>query len=122
MAYSDANYAVRREHCTPPTTAGATTNGGKFRSFQKILLKKVHAAVVTAGTNAGHGYNVFNGTTSIGSISLGTSGTNVTASSGLLNSEVASMGQLSVTSLVDATGVAQIVYEFEVQHDAVQTT
>ena len=121
MAYSDANYTVRREACSVPTTAGATTEGAKFRSFQKVLLKKVHAAVITAGTNAGHGYNVFNGTTSIGTISLGTSGTNVTASSGLLNSEVPALGQMSVKSLVDATGVAQIVYEFEVQHDAVQS-
>ena len=121
MAYSDANYTVRREHCTPPTTAGATTEGGKFRSFQKVKLIKAHAAVLTAGTNAGHGYNVFNGTTSIGTIALGTSGTNVTASSGLLNSEVVALGQISVKSLVDATGVAQIVYEYEVQHDAVQS-
>lgn len=119
--YSDPNYAVRREFCTPPTTAGATTEGAKFRSFQKMLLKKVHAAVIVAGTATTHGYNVFNGTTSIGTIALSTSGTNITASSALLNSEVAALGQVSVKSLADATGTAQIVYEFEVQPDAVQS-
>ena len=48
--YSDPNYAVRREYCSPPTTAGATTEGAKFRSFQKMKLKKVHAAVIVCGS------------------------------------------------------------------------
>ena len=119
--YSEANYTVRREHCTPPTTAGATTEGAKFRQFQKFKLKAVHAYVVTAGTATTHGYDVYRGTTSVGTIALSTSTAGSSASSATLNLDVASMQQISVKSLADATGVAQIVYEYETQSDAAQT-
>lgn len=120
MGYSDPNAVVRRE-ADRITVAGATTEGAKFRMFQKFKLKRVHAAVITAGTNAGHGLDVYHGTTSIGTIALGTSAAGATASSAALNREVGSMEQVSVKSLADATGVAHVVYELEVQHDAVQT-
>jgi hypothetical protein len=120
MSYDDPDFLVRRE-VEKITTAGATTEGAKFRSFQATRLKKVHAAVITAGTATTHGYNVFHGTTSIGTIALSTSAAGVVASSALLNETVASMEQVSVKSLADATGVAQIVYEYEVTPDAVQS-
>lgn len=121
MAYDDPDFTIRREHCCPPTTAGATTEGAKFRQYQKFLLKRAHAAVITAGTATTHGYDVYVGTTSVGTIALGTSGTNVSASSAVLNQSVSALQQVSVKSLADATGVAQIVYEFETQPDAVQS-
>ena len=121
MAYDDPDFTVRREACMPPTTAGATTEGAKFRAFQKFRLKKVHAAVITAGTATTHGYDVYHGTTSIGTIALSTSAAGVTASSAALNRTVGSLEQVSVKSLADATGVAQIVYEFEMLPDAVQS-
>lgn len=120
MGFSDPNFTVRRESCHT-TVAGATTEGAKFRQFQASRLKKVHVAVVTAGTNAGHGYDVYHGTTSIGTISLGTSVANTVGHSGLLNRTIATMDQVSVKSLVDATGVAHVVYEYEVTPDAVAT-
>lgn len=58
MSYADANFTITREAIFT-TTAGATTEGAKFRSFQRAKLKKVHAAVLVAGTNAGHGYDEF---------------------------------------------------------------
>ncbi len=119
-SYADANATVRRE-ADRITVAGATTEGAKFRSFQKAKLVKVHAAVITAGTAAGHGYNVFQGTTSVGAIALGTSAAGVVASSAELNLDIASMEQVSVKSLADTVGVAHIVYEYEVQHDALQS-
>lgn len=119
-SYSDANSTVRRE-VDRITVAGATTEGAKFRAFQKTKLKAVHAAVITAGTAAGHGYDVYHGTTSIGTIALGTSAAGVAASSAVLNREIGSMEQVSVKSLADIVGVAHVVYEFEVQHDAVQS-
>jgi len=120
MAYDDPDYLVRRE-VDRITIAGATTEGAKFRSFQAMRLKKVHAAVITAGTATTHGYNVFHGTTSVGAIALSTSAAGVSASSALLNLEIAAMAQLSVKSLADATGVGHIVYEYEVTNDAVQS-
>lgn len=118
MGYSDPNFTVRREFAGI-TTAGATTEGVKFRSFQALKLKKAHVAAITAGTNAGHGYDVYHGTTSIGTMSLGTGAAGTVAHSGLLDRVVASMDQISVKSLVDATGVGHVVYEFEVTSDAV---
>ena len=118
MGYADPNFTVRRE-AQAITTAGATTEGAKFRSFQAMRLKKVHAAVITAGTATTHGYNVFHGTTSIGAIALSTSVAGVVASSAVLDRTVASMEQVSVKSLADATGVSQIVFEYEVTPDAV---
>lgn len=120
-AYDSPDFTIRREQCMTPAAAGATTESNKFRHFQAIRLKKVHAAVITAGTSTAHGYNVFQGTTSVGAITLGTSAAGAVASSALLNLDVASMEQLSVKSLADVVGVAQIVYEFEVRPDAVES-
>lgn len=120
MAYDDPDYQIRREQ-DAITVAGATTEGAKFRLFQAARLKKVHAAVITAGTATTHGYDVYHGTTSIGTIALSTSAAGVTASSALLDRTVGSLTQMSVKSLADATGVAHIVYEYEITSDAVQS-
>ncbi len=120
MGYSDPNYTVRRENCGAAGGA-ATTEYNKFRHFQRMRLKKVHAASTVAGTNAGHGFDVYHGTTSIGTIALGTAAANTVAHSALLDRTVESMEQISVKSLVDATGTACIVYEFEVFPDAVES-
>jgi hypothetical protein len=119
--YSDPNCIVRKEACMPPTTAGATTEGAKFRAFQKFRLKAVHVGVITAGTSTAHGYDIFRGTTSVGTITVGTAAAHTTASSSTLNLDVAAMQQISVKSLADVVGVAQIVYEYETQADAVAT-
>lgn len=120
MGYSDPNYTVRRE-VDRITIAGATTEGAKFRSFQALKLKKVHAAVITAGTATTHGYNVFHGTTSVGAIALSTSTAGAVASSAMLDREVASLEQVSVKSLADATGVAHIIFEFDVSPSAISS-
>lgn len=120
MSYDSPNNTVRRE-VDRITVAGATTEGAKFRSFQALKLKKVHASVITAGTATTHGYDVYQGTASVGTIALSTSTAGVLASSAALNLNIASMEQISVKSLADATGVGHIVYEFEVRHDSVQS-
>ena len=118
--YDSPNNTIRREAAFI-TVAGATTEGAKFRAYQQFKLKAVHAAVITAGTATGHGYDVYRGTTSVGTIALGTSTAGVTADSATLNLTVTTMQQISVKSLADATGVAHIVYEFETLPEAVQT-
>jgi hypothetical protein len=118
--YMRASANVRREAFFT-TTAGATTEGAKFRSFQKMRLKKVHVAVVTAGTATTHGYDVYHGTTSIGTIALSTSTAGSLGHSALLDRAVATMEQVSVKSLADATGVAHVVYEYQTEQDAVES-
>lgn len=120
MPYDDPDFQIRRE-ADRITIAGATTEGAKFRSFQAMRLKKVHATVITAGTATTHGYDVYHGTTSIGTIALSTSTAGANASSALLDRAVPSREQVSVKSLADAVGVAHIVYEYEITSDAVQS-
>lgn len=120
MGYADPNFTVRRESFHT-TTAGATTESAKFRSFQAMRLKKVHVAVVTAGTAAGHGLDIYHGTTSIGTIALGTSVAGVVAHSALLDRTVGTMEQISVKTLADTVGIDHVVYEYEVTPDAVAT-
>jgi hypothetical protein len=122
MGYAAPNFTVRREYAAPPLTAGATTEGAKFRSFQAAKLKAVHVTVITAGTVTGHGYDVYHGTSSIGTIAVGTATAGSVKHSATLNEVLASMDQVSVKSLADATGVAQVVYEYDVTPDSVQTT
>lgn len=123
--FSEPNAVIRREHDAGEAGGAATTEYGKFRSFQKAKLKNVHAAVTVAGTAAGHKLDVFRGTTSVGTIALGTStaGTLAKADSvGVgMNLDMASMEQISVKTGADTVGKAHVVYEFEVLHDAVRT-
>ena len=116
-SYDRAGATITREHMAV-AGGGATTEYAKFRSFQKSTLRRVHAVVTTAGTATAHGFNVFHGTTSIGTISLGTNTAGVTANSGTLDQSLASLDQVSVKSLADATGEADIIYEYQVDHDA----
>jgi hypothetical protein len=117
-SYSEANASVRRENFAGEAGGGAATEYAKFRSFQKAKLKAVHAAVTVAGTAAGHKLDVYHGTTSIGSIALGTSAAGVLADSATLNEALASMDQVSVKTGADTVGKAHVIYEYEVDHDA----
>lgn len=122
MSYADANFVIAREECCAVIAGGgATTEYNKFRAFQSFLLKKVHAAVVVAGTATGHGFDIYSGTTSVGTIPLGTAAAGSVVHSALLNLPIASMAQISVKSLADVVGQAQIVYEYHTIPDSPQT-
>ncbi len=120
MSYDNPNYTMRREQSFL-TVAGNAAVSARMINFQKMRLKKVHARVVTAGTSAGHAVNVYHGTTSIGSISLGTSAAGSTGSSAALNRTVDSLEQVNIVNGTDATGVAVVSYEYEVLPDASQS-
>ncbi|MBF0212372.1 MAG: hypothetical protein HQM00_02270 [Magnetococcales bacterium] len=122
MGYMDPNHRVVREHHTATSTAGATTAGPAMRVFQKTIVKGVHAIAKVAGTVAGHGFDVYNGTSSIGTLSLGTAAAEATASATLTgDTTIPAFGTLSVKSLADATGTAQFIFETQVAMDAVQS-
>lgn len=63
--------------------AGATFS--KFHLYAKSKLRRVSALVVTAGTNAAAGIDIYVGTTSIGAITVGTNTAGVVADSGELD-------------------------------------
>lgn len=121
MSYDEGNFTIRREENAGVAGGGSTTEYAKFRHFQKMRLKAVHVAVETAGTNTGHGLGIYHGTSSIGAIALSTNAAGYTASSAVLDETVDSLEQVSVKTLVDATGLARVIYEYEVLPDAVQS-
>jgi len=121
LRYDHANHLVRREHSITPV-AGATTQSSKMRTFQALKLKAVHFTVVTAGTNAGHGYTINHGTTSVGTVSLGTNVAGYTASVDMDDQAITAGETFNVLSLVDATGVADAVFEYETDKAALVTT
>jgi hypothetical protein len=125
-SYDHPNNIVRSEWFAGEAGGGATTEYGKFRVFQKSRLKKVHAIVTTAGTATAHGFNVFRGTTSVGAIALGTAAAAgadgaISASSALLDLELAAGQQVSVKSLADGVGKAHIIYEYHTLQDAAKS-
>lgn len=123
MSYDSPNAVITREHCAPPTTAGIGAVSARFRSFQAARLKAVHAIVVTAGTStaAGHTLTLKHGTTSIAAFALGTTVAGGTVSKTTLNEALAPLDEISITNGTDATGVAQILYEYSVNDGAVQS-
>lgn len=121
MGYDNPNFQIRRENFAGEAGGAATTEYAKFRSFQAARLKKVHVVATLAGTATVHGFGIYHGTTSIGSILLGTSTAGSIGHSALLDRTLAALDQVSVKSLADAVGKAHVVYEFEVTGDAVQS-
>jgi hypothetical protein len=110
VGYTAPDATIERERFA---TAGgaATTTYAKFRSFSAAKLLRVKAWVATAGTVAGHGFDVYIGTTSVATLPLGTGAAGVSASANV-NLPVAAGDQISVRSLADATGVADILFEY----------
>lgn len=122
MSYDSPNSTVRREH--HQTSVAGNGAIAYFRQFQKMRLRAVHAAVKVAGTSnsPGHALTVKHGTTALGTFALGTSAQGVTSSIQSLDRTVEALGQLSVTNGTDATGTAEVIWEFETLPDAVQSS
>lgn len=118
--YAHANNTIRREQPIL-TVAGNGTVGARFAHFQKVRLKAAHAIVVTAGTSTspGSALTLKNGTTSIGLLATGTVVAGGTVSALALNSDLSSLVVASATNGTDATGVALVVWEYEVLPDSV---
>jgi hypothetical protein len=110
MAYDSADRIIEREAFV---TAGgaATTVYGKNRSFADRLLKRVRCTIATAGTAAGHGFDIYIGTASVGTFALGTGLADV-ESTVTLNLAVPAGVLVSAKSLADIVGKADLVFEF----------
>lgn len=120
MRYDHPNCVVRRES-SHTSTAGNGAVSCRFAHFQKMRLHAAHVQVVTAGTAAGHVAIIKDGTTALGTATLGTSAAGVKVALDGLNRTVESGNMLSATNGTDATGVYQVTYEFQVLPDATQS-
>lgn len=116
--YDHPNFIIRRE--AHKNTVAGNAAIMYFRHFQKMRLRGVHFTPIAAGTSAGHTLVVKHGTSALGTATLGTSaqGAAITSLQGL-NEVCAALDQLSVTNGTDATGTAEVIFEFEVLPDAV---
>lgn len=120
--YDHPNILVRREACYQ-TAAGASGVSARFASFQKARLKAVHTQVVTAGTSNGAGNELIikQGTTALGTFTLGTTTAGAQQHLTGLDATLASGDVLSATNGTDATGLNLVIYEYEVLPDASQS-
>jgi hypothetical protein len=109
--YSDPDFQTVREYAGVVAGGAATTAYAKFRSFAATKLLRVNAHVTTAGTHAAHGFDVYVGTSSVGTILLGTSTAGVDAEV-TLNTDVPAKGDIFVKSLADIVGKADITFEY----------
>lgn len=117
-AYTDANANVRREFFAGEVGGAADTVYAKFRSFMQIRLLRVHAIVTTPGADENHKLDVYQGTTSVATLALGTADKGSRVSTGSIDQVIDSMEKVSVRTGDDATGLADVVIEFETLWDA----
>jgi hypothetical protein len=112
MTYDAPDFTLKREQYFNTVGGGATTNYAKFRSFSALTLSRVLAAVVTAGTATTHKLDIMSGTTSIGTIALGTqtAGSIVTATPSVA---IPAQTQISVKTGADAVGTADVTFEYQ---------
>lgn len=123
MSY-DKSERIKREHFVADAGGGATTTYGKHRSFADRILEAVHLTITVAGTAAGHGFDLYVGTGSVGSVTLATGAANGTgvitidevAKNARGELEVPAGSAVSVKSKADIVGKADVIYRF--RHEA----
>lgn len=118
--YTSPDYQINREACVGEIGGAASTVYGKFHAFAKIKLKAVHVRVTVAGTSATHAINVYIGTASVASTTLGTSTAGVTATIAV-GSNVNSLQAVELKTGDDAAGKVVASYEYEYQQGASMT-
>jgi hypothetical protein len=120
--YTDPNANTRREINAANVAGAAGASMAKFLMFQKTRLKKVHCLVVTAGTNAAAQVDIFNGTSSVGSIVVGTNTAGAVLHSAAIDSDIPANGLIELKGAANtATFVGSFAIENEVAFDADQS-
>jgi hypothetical protein len=115
MGYDDANKYGRRTQSLYYTGTG--TKGGAF-SKQRLKAVAAHFRVHVAGTAAANVATLYNGTTSIGAVTLGTSAIGTTTSVDLGDATIDSLAGLTLVTASDATIQASCALEYDVLPDS----
>lgn len=111
--YDSPQYNVRQftNFRLPATTASQPVL--KYVTHCAMKIKRITGIVFTAGTNATAGYDVYNGTASVGEVTFGT-GTANTVASLTRDISLSSAGWLEFrTKANSATMVTDMTVEFE---------
>lgn len=111
--YDHPAYLVRQLMYFEGAASASGTNA-QMEAPIDFTIRNVRGVVVTAGTTSTHAYTIRKGTTSLGSISLGTSAAGVSATSGDLNAALTAGDEFNILKSDDATGVAHFAMEVEI--------
>ncbi len=111
--YDHPAYTARFYMSTANTIAGANGTSGSLVFPNAVRIRKARAIVVTAGTSGTTGTMaiILNGTSTAGSVALGTAAAQSTFAIADMNSALAADTLLSVKNGTDATQVIRVVYE-----------
>lgn len=119
MSYDAPGAQVRQEIFSPNLAGASSASLQKFLMFQATRLKAVHALIVTAGTNAAAGFDVYVGTSSVGAVTCGTNTAGVVVDSGLINAAVPAKGVVEIKGKATSdTLVASLTIEHQPNWDA----
>lgn len=115
MAYDHPTYTVRNSSNVGLPATAASTPVAKFVAFTSMKIKSINAAVNIAGTATAAGYDIFNGTSSIGEFLAGTSAAGSVLTAISTDISLSSGGFLDVkTKAASATLAASLMIEYEV--------
>jgi hypothetical protein len=116
--YDSPQYTVSQLNFMNLPAIAASTVALKWPAHCALKIKRLTAIVQVAGTATGAGYDVFNGTSSVGGLTLGTSAANSVVSL-TQNIVLASGGFFEVrTKANSATLAAGLNVEFETPYPA----
>jgi len=115
MAYDQPSYTVRHSSSVLLVATAASTSVRKWLAFTALKVKSINMLITIAGTATGAGYDILNGTTSVGNITLGT-GTALSAMATLTQDILLTSGSwLDIkTAAASATMAAEAAIEFEI--------
>lgn len=115
MRYDHPTYISRNMTPIPVPVVAASTSAAKFLAFSAIKIKRVGAIVAVAGTATNAGWDIFNGTTSVGGLFVHTSAAGFIPSPVTSDITLASDGYLDIkTKAASGTLRGDFMIEWEV--------
>lgn len=122
MGYADVNPNVLHETRVNNVTGIASTQMARILFYQKARLRAAKSLVITAGTNASAGVDIYVGTTSVGAITHGTDAAGTVESSGTINAEIPAGSYVEIRGKANsATMVNSYTLVYDVRHDDTTT-
>jgi len=115
MSYDHPTYITRQSAPLGLPATAASTAVQKFVAFTDMKIKSIQAAVNIAGTATAAGYDIYNGTSSVGEFLAGTSAAGSVLTAIASDITLASGGFLDVkTKAASATLAASALIEYEI--------
>jgi hypothetical protein len=115
MSYDHPTYVTRQSVALNLPATAASISAGKFMAFTNMKIKSIQAGVVIAGTATAAGYDILNGTSSIGEFLAGTSAAGSVLTAIATDISVSSGSFLDVkTKAASATLAASLTIEYEI--------